>query len=549
MAEYRFRHLLQAIAVLTQFPPFTWLYRAAYGLALLLGVRRLRGIAGVRSIYLRRGPALGRAFYGLSDLDLLAIVTDERDTAAVTRVQREYDRLSGWVPLFAPGELQVFGQDQFRSLHEQSMFWRNRFEQGRQEWKLLHGQDVFEGLAVRPADAGLLARQDLGPAWFYLLQCVLAPEPRPAFLRRYVLFKKLADWARATLLAHGIEVGFAREEILERAAAQFPEIAETLLRVRRWRDNFLSTGPDPAVDVLHAYLVMARSALRAGADRTAARPTMKILAAPCESVRLFLGESAIQATQAALGLLEGIDRTVLVPRLSFDPIALVEQDPSGLAGATIDVFDLALIGRQFPPPEALRQFNGRIEQFRPVLIPFFCDPEIALPLQPVRRLAQKDPRSTPEFFQCLSNARPFAGKIELADQAMVQRPLEPADALARRAGTLLDHLAGLDIAGMSVLRFYWLFWESLRAAYLASQTSEGVIEVPVTSQQVVEAAIRRDPSQAGALAQAHREYCRVATGQGGQARRHVDWAKRYAMTLRDRLLASDVLLPRRSGSA
>jgi hypothetical protein len=46
MKKSRLQPFLQSLAVLTQFPPFTWLYRQIYALAVRLCVRRLQRIRG-----------------------------------------------------------------------------------------------------------------------------------------------------------------------------------------------------------------------------------------------------------------------------------------------------------------------------------------------------------------------------------------------------------------------------------------------------------------------------------------------------------------------
>ena len=90
MAGSDLKRLLQRVAVCTQFPPIVWLYRAVYALAVRLCVRRIGRIRGVRSIYLRRGLASGRAVYGLSDIDLLVMVEKDAEGSAAARVRHQY---------------------------------------------------------------------------------------------------------------------------------------------------------------------------------------------------------------------------------------------------------------------------------------------------------------------------------------------------------------------------------------------------------------------------------------------------------------------------
>ena len=84
------RQLIQRIAVRTQFPPMVWLYRALYAAALWLCVRRLKKVRGVRALYLRRGLASGRVLYGLSDIDLLALVEEDATGRTEAAVRYHY---------------------------------------------------------------------------------------------------------------------------------------------------------------------------------------------------------------------------------------------------------------------------------------------------------------------------------------------------------------------------------------------------------------------------------------------------------------------------
>ena len=144
MASSDVKRLLQRVAVRTQFPPFVWLYRAIYALALRLCVRRLGRIRGVRSIYLRRGLASGRAVYGLSDIDLLVMVDKDADGGAAGRVRHQYGLLRSLIPMLPEEhELALYDPAQFRMLYERNSFYRYRFDKGRRDWRRLRGEDIF----------------------------------------------------------------------------------------------------------------------------------------------------------------------------------------------------------------------------------------------------------------------------------------------------------------------------------------------------------------------------------------------------------------------
>ena len=179
MNNSHLKHALQRISVRTQFPPFTWFYRALYALAIRLCVRRFRRISGVRSVYLHRGLASSRPFYGLSDIDLLVVIDDEQHQRVAARVQYQYELLRRVVPMLAEGELALYNTGQFRLLYQHSPFYQYRFDQGRRKWKRLFGDDIFRNLPPDSDEAHFLALQELSPAWYYLSQELLPNDTRP----------------------------------------------------------------------------------------------------------------------------------------------------------------------------------------------------------------------------------------------------------------------------------------------------------------------------------------------------------------------------------
>jgi len=63
------RRILIRLALTLQVPPFTWIFRAYYGLAILAAVRVVRRVPGVRAIYLSGSMARRDAMYALSAID------------------------------------------------------------------------------------------------------------------------------------------------------------------------------------------------------------------------------------------------------------------------------------------------------------------------------------------------------------------------------------------------------------------------------------------------------------------------------------------------
>jgi hypothetical protein len=546
MREHDLKQALQRIAVRTQFPPFVWLYRALYALAIRLCVRRFRRIRGVRSIYLRRGLTTDQASYGLSDIDLLLLTDDEQARRIADRAQHDYELLRRIVPMLAKGELAVYSVEQFRALYQYSAFYRQRSDRGRHQWRRLHGEDAFQHLPPQPAESDSPAAQELGPAWHYLSQELSPDDERPTYLRRYVAGKWIAEAARAALVAQGEDADLPREAAVDRASQALPEVSAALRKVQAQRKHLLSPEPYSADTVLDTYLFLARKALANGAGSSGFTRRLRILSALPGARAVRLRESTLAAARETCAGLDGIEEAVLVPRLGFQPIAEIGMDPAALAGATVDAFDLVLMGDKLPPVAVLREFNRSFAALRPGLEPYFCDGEVAVALQPVRGRPIKDPRRDPEFFACLSSAKPLDGGIRVADGVEVERAFGQQDTLEHRAASLLALFRNGDAFRLPALDFLVLFWEAGRAAWLVTQLEESTIDVPVTSEQVVDALSVLTPEAAQALRRIHQEYVRELRGESSEAVRYMHWAGLYASQLAHLLFEHVLLSPGRS---
>jgi hypothetical protein len=537
MTDYDLKAMLQRIAVRTQFPPFVWFYRALYALAIRLSVRRFRRIRGVRSIYLRRGLTTAQAFYGLSDIDLLLLTDSEQAQRIADRAQYDYELLRRIVPMLAQGELAVYSVERFRALYQYSPFYQQRFNRGRHQWRRLYGEDAFQHLPPQSRESRSSAIQELGPAWHYVSQELLPDDERPTYLRRYVAGKWIAEAARAALVAQGEGARLTREAAIDRASLVYPEVSAALHQIRAQREHLLSPEPYSADTVLGTYLFLAREALADGAGSAGFTRRLRILAALPGARELRLREPTLAAVRETCVELDGIQEAVLVPRLGFQPIAEIGMDPAVLAGATVDAFDLVLVGDKLPLAAVLREFNRSFAPLRPGLEAYFCDGEVAVSLQPVQGWPIKDARNDPEFFACLSSAKPLEAGIRIAGRVEVDRPFGQQDALEHRAASLLAPFGNGAAFRLSVLDFLVLFWEAVRAAWLVAQPKELTIEVPVTSEQVVDALSELTPEAAQALRRIHQEYVKELRGESSQAVRYMHWAGLYASKLEQALLS------------
>ena len=541
MRESRLKQFIQRLTVRTQFFPFVCLYRALYALAIRLCVRSLRRVSGVRSIYLRRGLAAGRPLYGLSDIDLLVVIDTGNRSRVEALVRYQYELLRRLIPMFPAGELELYEPRQFRLLHEYSPFYRHRFEQGRSEWRRLWGDDIFKDLPPVSGETRFLALQELSPAWYYLSRDLLAEDARPAYLQRYVACKAIGEAARAALAAQGARPGLSRETALYQASEEYAEASRALKEIRSMRRNLLSPKPVPSDALMETYLFLIRKAQAAMQNGAESRRKLRIQPLSAGAFHPFQFEQAIDKIKHVCAAVEDVERVVLMPRLNFDPLMELGMDLGELAGATVDALDLVLIGRRLPPVDKLRMLNSALDPLRPWVNGFYCDMAVAVSLRPIQGCTVRVPDWTPEFFACLSSARAMDGVLELAEAVEVDRPFTRVDSLDRRARTLLAYFQQPDVFRVPTRGFFTLFWELGRAVWLAAQARQsGIIEVPVSSEQVVETLAGLTPSLEPVLRLIFREYCLEAGGRPSEAVRYINWAGWYASKLEDILFSSGV---------
>ncbi len=137
--------ILIAVAVRSQFPPFLWLFRWVYHLAITASVLFIRRIPGVKAIYLSGSLARGGVIYGLSDIDFKIFVHGRRDRSILEAIQDRFALLRKIFPMLGPPDdkgvyfLDDFATDYHRYPLIQHLFDRRFYDHqrlwGRRRWK------------------------------------------------------------------------------------------------------------------------------------------------------------------------------------------------------------------------------------------------------------------------------------------------------------------------------------------------------------------------------------------------------------------------------
>lgn len=224
--------LLESVLWL-QVPPFSWLYRAIYGLACRAVVRSLRRQPGLVGLYLTGSLASGQFRLGLSDIDFKVFVEGRRDAEKMQAINRRFLRLRRFFPMLGPpDEKGIFFLDDLaaecRAFPLVRLFFDPRFYRHR----LLWGRDCMAGHGFAALDRATM-RQILPWRLKHWNEKILLLFDAPAFAppqQRYLLWKMLADMGRfLVLLDEQPEALLGREQALVLLAERMPPSLRPLL--------------------------------------------------------------------------------------------------------------------------------------------------------------------------------------------------------------------------------------------------------------------------------------------------------------------------------
>jgi hypothetical protein len=224
--------LLRRLIVITSVPPLVGIYRAIYRVLIRAAVWRLKQVASVRAIYLRRGLAAGEGVPGISDIDLAAV--GDWDAAARARVTESYQRLARWCPLFDP-TVGIYTPASIADLFEADPFHRHRLAEGQREWKLLFGADCLSHLGPVPEeDASFGYEAEMKVWWSYFARAAYLPgQPPDRIFLNSLCYKVVAECFRMDRGLRRKPVPRSRKLAIQEALAEATGDASAFL-ARLW---------------------------------------------------------------------------------------------------------------------------------------------------------------------------------------------------------------------------------------------------------------------------------------------------------------------------
>jgi predicted nucleotidyltransferase len=370
-----------------------------------LAVYKLRNVPGVTSIYLRRGLASGEIIYGLSDIDLLVLL-DDNHILNKEKVNKAYDRLSSWNPLFGEKEKE-FGINtisEFRQLYDEHPSYRYRFDEGKHQWKLLFGINYVDTLET-PTDEeiNLLAIEELKVWWSFLIEQIKPENPMPLFKRKYLWYKTIAEAAKIYLMVAHRNRTFSRKTAMKEIFAYLPaEFRPTLQIIAGYLKKLTDHEPMAIDDSFQLLIWLIINSIDKTKEQIQAfdkQVLANINASPqYNEISKNNGNLILDISGPILKDIEPfIERISIIPQVEFDIDILDNSD--------IDSWYLAIMLNKVPPVSVVSAViktvkNNLIpEKVRPFIV---IKDELALSLNSDKaQFGIKSSYSDPIFFALL----------------------------------------------------------------------------------------------------------------------------------------------------
>jgi hypothetical protein len=224
-------------------PPFTWLYRLYYWLAIQFSRFLISRVPSVRSIYLTGSLIRHDVVYGLSDIDFKVLVDGDKNQETYRSIRRRFSLLYRLFPMLgSPDEKGIYFLDSFAMEYRhyplvQHLF-DSRFFQHRRIW----GEDLISTLPVKSWRE--LDRHECTFArlrdWTERIHTLADFEGMAAPQKQHLFFKAVSDVALLAIRIENPEATFSvRAEILSYIRPEMEEpyrlFVENLIRENRSR--------------------------------------------------------------------------------------------------------------------------------------------------------------------------------------------------------------------------------------------------------------------------------------------------------------------------
>jgi len=492
------KSLLIILALRMQFPPFVWVFRFYYWLAIRCVIRRLRSMTGVKSVYLSGSLARQDVTYGLSDIDFKILVAGKKDKTVYQLIQNTFAGLRRIFPMLGPpAEKGIYFLEDFAADYACFPLLQHQFDERFYRHELLWGVDLIKQLPL------LHWSQIDQPGTFSwrLKDCVekvhiLAGHPQLTNLQQHnLLTKAIGDVMLLVLRLRQPSLVYQhREAILEEAAAGLPGADGELLhrisqeKPRRYRGEL--------VNLNEKYRLFKRMVNFCAIE----------LGGECEAVDTRLAMPVEMPASVSVPSLEVIEE---IKRLS-PAIGDVHVFP--WVQLPLDPLDMHFFGKQ----TLLVSCTSPIEL--PDLVSLRRHYRDHLLEQGVLLLEENQACLLSIYSELLDHWTARAGADDMVERLLNQTGFIKIGSRQRNAintrldsfmEQLRDMLTGYDIGRMDRRMFLPFMFNAIRTLIFAQEFRKGRVVVTPTAQAVLEYLRKQTPLSPEYLNLLEKEYCQV----------------------------------------
>jgi predicted nucleotidyltransferase len=492
---------IQNLVVATSFFPFNVMYKLYYTLALQIAARVLAGIPGVETIYLRRGLAGGEIVYGLSDIDLLIITSDSTDEIG-EHVYSAYDKLSRVFPVFGnkERELMVLTFTEFTRLFRTHNSYTWRFEEGRNSWIVLAGEDQVKRIPAANLTCLLLpAMEELKVWWSFILADIEPDNKTPLYKRKYTWYKIIAEAAKVFLLVGNQEQSLTRQSALESIKNYVPSNFVPLIQQIKQTSRHLSSKECVSFDrMLELFFRLTAKSYEAAASKKSELKS--------KPVYFFENISRIENYTEEMGRIKNkypgsVEQLTIIPSIEFDPDILNNSD--------IDGCYMVILLKEPPGLDLLNQLSALSRTLNPGItftLYLSFDNQTAFGIGNVKpQYCLKNTVTDPVFFELLK-----ANSISnMQNRVEFNLPVSFEKGLTYRNESIDLVLSKSDIHKMRNIEFCQFFWSAARAKLALKSLNSGPVRIPINSEQISDLLFLEYPLDADWIRCFYEEYIKI----------------------------------------
>jgi hypothetical protein len=317
--------MLIQLALWLQFPPFTWLFKAYYGLAVLLSRWLVGRVAGVKSIYLSGSLARKDSIYGLSDIDFKVFVSGDRNPSVYQSIRRRFRSLRRIFPMLgSPDEKGIYFLDSFASDYGHYPLVQHLFDERFFSHRLIFGEDVIPALPIKPwnkLDQGECVFGRLKD-WIEKIHLLADGDVLCRPQKQHLFFKAACAIGLMTIRIRQPESGFPRQsdvlrELLPELTDSDRRLAENLIEENRSRYRRKLNSDAENFGLFKRMIALCCEKVARGNGIASSLPDITSQSPYCASADSSI-ESTLQSFSAKIHKVSGIHW----PQLPLNPLDL-----------------------------------------------------------------------------------------------------------------------------------------------------------------------------------------------------------------------------------